>query len=256
MNAKTLPTRRLLVVCHHRDRQTAHFEGAKSCVHYYSQKCNRRRTTKAEARARASPQSSNPFTDALPYPTIEPSRKEWKKTFTTNDGVKYTCRACDVDDIPAVASLLMRSKLAGFPTEESKLKKYIEKSINAFPRGAYIVLVKDDDEEEEKSKKCVGVVGVSNTPETRRDDFDRALQFTDDGGYISDLVIDTRWRGRGLGEKLMLCGESLCKEMGREEVYLHVSTRKVGVIRLYENIGYEERSSNFLRRDLLMRKKI
>ena len=100
------------------------------------------------------------------------------------------------------------------------------------------------------------MVGVSNTPETRRDDFDRALQFTDDGGYISDLVIDTRWRGRGLGEKLMLCGESLCKEMGREEVYLHVSTRKVGVIRLYENIGYEERSSNFLRRDLLMRKKI
>lgn len=160
-----------------------------------------------------------------------------------------------MDDIPAVASLLMRSKLAGFPTEESKLKKYIEKSIDAFPRGAYIVLVKDDDEEE-KSKKCVGVVGVSNTPETRRDDFDRALQFTDDGGYISDLVIDTRWRGRGLGEKLMLCGESLCKEMGREEVYLHVSTRKVGVIRLYENIGYEERSSNFLRRDLLMRKKI
>jgi ribosomal protein S18 acetylase RimI-like enzyme len=160
-----------------------------------------------------------------------------------------------VDDIPSVASLLMRSKLAGFPTEERKLRKYIEKSINAFPRGAYIVLVKDDDEEE-KSKKCVGVVGVSNTPETRRDDFDRALQFTDDGGYISDLVIDTRCRGRGLGEKLMLCGESLCKEMGREEVYLHVSTRKVGVIRLYENIGYEERSSNFLRRDLLMRKKI
>ena len=249
-----LPTRRLLVVCHHRDRQTARFEGAKSCVHYYRRYKNRRRT-KGEARAAraASPQSSNPFTDALPYPTILPSRKEWKKTFTTNDGVKYTCRACDVDDIPAVASLLMRSKLAGFPTEERELKKYIEKSIDAFPRGAYIVLVRDD--EEEKSKKCVGVVGVSNTPETRVD-FDRALQFTDDGGYISDLVIDTRCRGRGLGEKLMLCGESLCKEMGRKEVYLHVSTRKVGVIRLYENIGYEERSSNFLRRDLLMRKKI
>ena len=255
MSANSPLTRRLLVVCHHRDRQTAHFEGAKSCVHYY-RRCKNRRRTKGEARAAraASPQSSNPFTDALPYPTILPSRKEWKKTFTTSDGVKYTCRACDVDDIPAVASLLMRSKLAGFPTEERELKKYIEKSIDAFPRGAYIVLVKED--EEEKSKKCVGVVGVSNTPETRRDDFNRALQFTDDGGYISDLVIDTRCRGRGLGEKLMLCGESLCKEMGREEVYLHVSTRKVGVIRLYENIGYEERSSNFLRRDLLMRKKI
>ena len=152
MSANLPLTRRLLVVCHHRDRQTAHFEGAKSCVHYYRQKCHRRRRTKAEARARAaSPQSSNPFSDALPYPTILPSRKEWKKTFTTNDGVKYTCRACDVDDIPAVASLLMRSKLAGFPTEERELKKYIEKSIDAFPRGAYIVLVKEDDEEEEKS---------------------------------------------------------------------------------------------------------
>jgi len=250
----TLPTRRLLVVvCHHRDRQTSR-EGAK-CVHYYRQ-CKNRRRTKGEARAGTASQS-NPFTDALPYPTTVPSRKEWKKTFTTNDGVKYTCRACDVDDIPAVASLLMRSKLAGFPTEERELKKYIEKSIDAFPRGAYIVLVRDDEEKSKKcSSSCVGVVGVSNTPETRRDDFDRALQFTDDGGYISDLVIETRCRGRGLGEKLMLCGESLCKEMGREEVYLHVSTRKVGVIRLYENIGYEERSSNFLRRDLLMRKKI
>jgi len=53
-----------------------------------------------------------------------------------------------------------------------------------------------------------------------------------------------------------LCAESLCREMNRNEVYLHVSTRKVGVIRLYEKIGYEEVNSNFLRRDLLMRKKI
>ena len=54
----------------------------------------------------------------------------------------------------------------------------------------------------------------------------------------------------------MLCAESLAKDMQRQEVYLHVNTRKVGVIRLYEKIGYEELNSNFLRRDLLMRKKI
>jgi ribosomal protein S18 acetylase RimI-like enzyme len=154
-----------------------------------------------------------------------------------------------LSDVPAVASLLLRSKLAGFPTEKAALNKYVEKSLDAFPRGAYLVCVKED------SSSVVGGVGVSNTSDTRKD-FERALQFSEDGGYISDLVIEPRCRGAGLGEKLMLCAESLCREMNRNEVYLHVSTRKVGVIQLYEKIGYEEVGSNFLRRDLLMRKKI
>jgi ribosomal protein S18 acetylase RimI-like enzyme len=160
-----------------------------------------------------------------------------------------------LSDVPAVASLLLRSKLAGFPTEEAALNKYVEKSLDAFPRGAYLVCVKENGGSEKCSSSVVGVVGVSNTPDTRKD-FERALQFSEDGGYISDLVIEPRCRGAGLGEKLMLCAESLCREMNRNEVYLHVSTRKVGVIRLYEKIGYEEVGSNFLRRDLLMRKKI
>ena len=197
---------------------------------------------------------SDPFSDVIPFPRTLPNRLQWKKTFTTNEGINYICRACDVDDIPSVTSLLIRSKLAGFPTEENALRKYIAKSIEAFPRGCYLCLLRE--EKGTNKKTCVGVVGVSNTPETRKDDFEKALQFTDDGAYISDLVIETRCRGLGLGEKLMLCAESLAKDMQRQEVYLHVNTRKVGVIRLYEKIGYEELNSNFLRRDLLMRKKI
>jgi ribosomal protein S18 acetylase RimI-like enzyme len=234
---------------HHRERQTG--VASSSSSHTANDKSRRAETPLLAA--------SNPFIDdSIPYPDPDnlPNRHEWKKTFTTeNDGTRCCVRACDLSDVPAVASLLLRSKLAGFPTEEAALNKYVEKSLDAFPRGAYLVCVKENGGSEKCSSSVVGVVGVSNTPDTRKD-FERALQFSEDGGYISDLVIEPRCRGAGLGEKLMLCAESLCREMNRNEVYLHVSTRKVGVIRLYEKIGYEEVRSNFLRRDLLMRKKI
>ena len=125
---------------------------------------------------------SDPFSDVIPFPRTLPNRLQWKKTFTTNEGIKYICRACDVDDIPSVTSLLIRSKLAGFPTEENALRKYIAKSIEAFPRGCYLCLLRE--EKGTNKKTCVGVVGVSNTPETRKDDFEKALQFTDDLSLI------------------------------------------------------------------------
>ena len=203
---------------------------------------------------------SNPFLgDYLEFPSDLPEKAKWSRRFQIGRE-EFICAPLksDEDEIDRVSSLLMRSTLAGFPNESTDmLKKYIKGTIDAFPFGSYLVCyLIGNEHEEEKTKKMVvvGVVGVSSTSETRKE-FEKSLQFSDDAGYISDLVIEPRYRGRRIGIEIMLAAETLLRDMNRKECFIHVASKKNGLVKYYEEeLGYVEVRSNFFRRDLLMKK--
>ncbi|WP_406448394.1 GNAT family N-acetyltransferase [Streptomyces sp. NBC_00876] len=57
-------------------------------------------------------------------------------------------------------------------------------------------------------------------------------------GYVFDVEVDERFRGRGYGRALMLQAERIALEAGDERIGLHVVTANTPAVRLYESLGY------------------
>lgn len=58
-------------------------------------------------------------------------------------------------------------------------------------------------------------------------------------GYVFDVEVDERFRGRGYGRALMLQAERLTLAAGDTRLGLHVVTANTPALRLYESLGYE-----------------
>lgn len=58
-------------------------------------------------------------------------------------------------------------------------------------------------------------------------------------GYVFDVEVESRFRGRGYGRALMLQAERLVIEAGDTRLGLHVVTANTPALRLYESLGYE-----------------
>lgn len=58
-------------------------------------------------------------------------------------------------------------------------------------------------------------------------------------GYVFDVEVETRFRGRGYGRALMLQAERLVRAAGDTRLGLHVVTANTPALRLYESLGYE-----------------
>ena len=67
------------------------------------------------------------------------------------------------------------------------------------------------------------------------------------GGFIYDVFVNERFRGKGYGKDLMLLLEEKAREMELKSLELHVFGSNQVARKLYETIGYETT-------DLLMRK--
>ena len=58
-------------------------------------------------------------------------------------------------------------------------------------------------------------------------------------GFIYDVFIEERFRGKGYGKSLMLLLEEKAREMGLRSMELHVFGSNHVARKLYETIGYE-----------------
>lgn len=79
-------------------------------------------------------------------------------------------------------------------------------------------------------------------------------------GYIQTIFMNTSWRGRGLGKKLIEFSEERIREYS-PNIFICVSSFNAGAIRLYEELGYKRvgELENFLKKgysELLYRKTI
>ncbi|WP_309029870.1 GNAT family N-acetyltransferase [Streptomyces alfalfae] len=68
------------------------------------------------------------------------------------------------------------------------------------------------------------------------------LKVNDDAGFVFDVRVDERCRGRGHGRSLMLLAEAQTRAEGRDSLGLNVFAGKIPALRLYESLGYEPRT--------------
>jgi ribosomal protein S18 acetylase RimI-like enzyme len=83
-------------------------------------------------------------------------------------------------------------------------------------------------------------VGVSFSEATRRKF--SSLAPPSDAAYLSDLTVFEAERGNGLGIAMLAAAERFAVDMRAPAMYLHVATKKPGVVRLYKNQGYAVRA--------------
>lgn len=73
-----------------------------------------------------------------------------------------------------------------------------------------------------------------------RANLDRPLK----NGFIFELWVDEKFRGRGHGHEAMLQLENIAREMGLKSLGLHVFSYNRTARALYEKLGYEVSSLN------------
>lgn len=56
--------------------------------------------------------------------------------------------------------------------------------------------------------------------------------------YISEIHVDERYRGRGIGKQLLTAVEGMARSRGYKALYIHAEGDKDDVIRLYQQQGY------------------
>ncbi|CAM5555234.1 GNAT family N-acetyltransferase OS=Streptomyces alboniger OX=132473 GN=CP975_05825 PE=4 SV=1 [Streptomyces alboniger] len=65
------------------------------------------------------------------------------------------------------------------------------------------------------------------------------LTLDDDGGFVFDVQVDERHRGRGHGRSLMRVAEAQTRAAGGDRLGLNVFAGNTPALRLYESLGYE-----------------
>jgi ribosomal protein S18 acetylase RimI-like enzyme len=69
------------------------------------------------------------------------------------------------------------------------------------------------------------------------------LRVRDDGpepeGYVFDVEVDSRYRGRGLGRATMLAAEDAARGLGARWMRLNVFGHNIPAISLYDDLGYD-----------------
>jgi ribosomal protein S18 acetylase RimI-like enzyme len=58
--------------------------------------------------------------------------------------------------------------------------------------------------------------------------------------YLSNLCVDERYRGRGIGRALVRCVENVAMSWGYSRMYLHVDTDNISAFYLYKSEGYRD----------------
>jgi ribosomal protein S18 acetylase RimI-like enzyme len=77
-------------------------------------------------------------------------------------------------------------------------------------------------------EKAVGMIWLSANPND-------ATQ----SGFISELYVDEKYRGKGYGKQAMLLIEEKVRELGLKSIGLHVFGVNQTARKLYEAVGYE-----------------
>ena len=124
---------------------------------------------------------------------------------------------------------------AGYWDESEALEKSRQQVESLLPQGLqtkdhYIYSLYDGDQK-------VGMIWL-------KAEMDRAVK----GGFIYDVLVDEKFRGRGYGKQVMSLIEEKARELGLKSIGLHVFGYNTVAKNLYESVGYEVSSFNMIKK--------
>ena len=136
-------------------------------------------------------------------------------------------REAKLTDAPTIARLVTQ---LGYPTSSIQMEKRLQILL---AHSDYITLVA------EVSGSVVGLVGVY---------LGHAIEFSTTYGRLTGLVVDEKWRGRGIGKMLMEYIERWSREQGATLITLTSGKQRAQAHRFYESLGYDETGLRFVKR--------
>lgn len=69
----------------------------------------------------------------------------------------------------------------------------------------------------------------------------------DKSGRITDLYIDDKYRGQGIGKQLMIKIEDYLREIGCDVIKVEVFGPNISAHKFYNNLGYRERNYDLIK---------
>jgi ribosomal protein S18 acetylase RimI-like enzyme len=114
--------------------------------------------------------------------------------------------------------------------EEDRWKKHISIRLSTGVGGMLMAVDEDD--------HCYGMafVEVRNKPTGQ---YYQHHPRTDKYGYITNVVVDEKWRGKGVGTRLIEEGIKELKKAGIDIIRINVREGSLEAKNLYEKIGFE-----------------
>jgi len=115
--------------------------------------------------------------------------------------------------------------------EEERWKKHISIRLSSGIGGMLIAADEDD--------KCIGMAFI----EVRTKPTGQYYQYhprTDKYGYITNVVVDKKWRGKGVGTKLIKKAIEELTKVGIEIIRVNVREDAEIAKKLYEKLGFKE----------------
>ncbi|ALC90661.1 GNAT family acetyltransferase [Bacillus sp. FJAT-18017] len=135
-------------------------------------------------------------------------------------------RTATKNDVPKLASLMEQ---LGYPTTVKSME-YRFNNIESNP--SYLTLIA------ELNGDVVGMAGLC-----------KSLFYEYDGCYvrIAAFVVDSKYRRRGIGEKLILETERWARELGAIAISLNSGNRqeRIAAHKFYTSMGFEAKSTGF-----------
>ena len=133
-------------------------------------------------------------------------------------------REARLEDAPAIAALVAQ---LGYPTPPAEMKARLAVLL---ARPDHVIFVAD------VSGSVVGLVGAYLV---------EALEFTGAYGRLTGMVVDEKWRGRGIGRLLMERIERWLREQGARMLILTSGNQRAEAHRFYRRLGYTETGLRF-----------
>ena len=124
---------------------------------------------------------------------------------------------------------------AGYWSESEALEKSREATEKLLPNGLqtenhYLYTLYDGSD-------AVGMIWI-------RADLESPIK----NGFIFELYVDEKFRGKGYGKQAMLLIEEKARELGLKSLGLHVFAVNTVARKLYESVGYEVSSLNMTKK--------
>lgn len=117
--------------------------------------------------------------------------------------------------------LLLQLSSVGYQMKENRLKEVIKNKNN------YLFAMYD-------RNLIIGTITLIKISQIRRSK-----------GLIEDFVIDQRYRGRGLGKKLMLHTIAVAKKLQLSQLVLTSESYRITANKLYKKLGFKIKEINF-----------